>query len=504
MNKILFTTILLALSLTACWTPKTISNPTPKPSPSGPPPATPPSPPAPGQTITYAPSDENFPNPERGFYVQKVGWDRTINPTWESLSLEDMQQVRTQGISLLRVYYVINEFRDADLSKTFLERFVQNLSDARAAGVKLIPLFAYSYPKADDYAAHPERPENQDAPVNIVLRHLEQLRPILQQNADVIAFWDAGFIGTWGEWHDSTNGLLGMPDRQEALNDKSRTILNTLLEVLPADRMVALRYPRHKQDATGTAALTPQEAYSKTPKARLGAKDDCFLASNTNWGTYNPSDPKSIQQQKDFLHQDNQYLPQGGETCNAAADAQPYINCENALKELAYMRWSAINQGYEQNVLNGWKKQGCYATVERKLGYRFRLTTATVPTSAPRGSSLTINLNLANDGWARPYNPRTLEIVLRGTDGKLTRLEFKPPQDARLFLPAPSETKTLTVTVALPANLEPGQYAVFLNLPDPAPSLSARPEYSLQLANKGVWEAQTGLNSLGATLEVKP
>jgi Domain of unknown function (DUF4832) len=60
------------------------------------------------------------------------------------------------------------------------------------------------------------------------------------------------------------------------------------------------------------------------------------------------------------------------------------------------------------------------------------------------------------------------------------------------------------VTVTLPANLEPDRYAVFLNLPDPAPGLSNRPEYSLQLANKGVWEANTGFNALNATLEVKP
>jgi Domain of unknown function (DUF4832)/Domain of unknown function (DUF4874) len=461
--------------------------------------------PNPRQPARLGPDDENFPNPERGFHIQKDGWDKVIHPDWESLTLEDMQRARTKGISLVRVYYVINEFRDQDLSSAMLGRFAQNLSDARTAGVKLIPLFTYSYPKTNDYAAHPERPENQDAPLNVILGHLEQLRGIIRDNADVIAFWDAGFIGPWGEWHDSTNGLLGTADRWDALNDKSRTILEKLLAVLPADRTITLRYPRHKQDATGPAALTPQEAYSKTPKARLGAKDDCFLASNTNWGTYNPDDPKSIQAQKDFLNQDNQYLPQAGETCNAAAAAQPYINCDNALKELAYMRWSAINQDYHPDVLQGWKTQGCYATIERKLGYRYRLLDASLPTAAPRGSGVTINLNMTNDGWARPYNPRTLEIVLKAkTGGKLTRLAVAPPTDARLFLPAPGETKTLELSLTLPATLETGQYDVLLNLPDPAPSLHDRPEYSIRLANEGVWEASTGFNSLNATLEVKP
>ncbi|WP_252864943.1 DUF4832 domain-containing protein [Capnocytophaga ochracea] len=33
-----------------------------------------------------------------------------------------------------------------------------------------------------------------------------------------------------------------------------------------------------------------------------------------------------------------------------------------------------------------------------------------------------------------------------------------------------------------------------MNLPDPYQSLAHRPEYSIRLANKGIWEAQTGYN----------
>jgi hypothetical protein len=45
---------------------------------------------------------------------------------------------------------------------------------------------------------------------------------------------------------------------------------------------------------------------------------------------------------------------------------------------------------------------------------------------------------------------------------------------------------------------------VLLNLPDPMASLSSRPEYAIQLANNGTWEAATGFNNLNHTVAVAP
>ena len=69
-----------------------------------------------------------------------------------------------------------------------------------------------------------------DAPLSVILQHLDQLKPILQENKDVIAVLQAGFIGSWGEWYYTTNNLN---------NDAARkTIIDKILEVLPAERTV--------------------------------------------------------------------------------------------------------------------------------------------------------------------------------------------------------------------------------------------------------------------------
>ena len=36
-----------------------------------------------------------------------------------------------------------------------------------------------------------------DAPLAVILQHLDQIKPILQEYKDVIAVLQAGFIGSW-------------------------------------------------------------------------------------------------------------------------------------------------------------------------------------------------------------------------------------------------------------------------------------------------------------------
>lgn len=458
---------------------------------------------------TYQATSLNFPNPERGFFIQKVGWDRVLHPDWESLSLAEMQQARRDGHSLVRVYYLIPEFKGKSLSQEFLTTFTRQLTDARTAGVKLIPLFSYNWPGTSDFDQFPERPENQDAPVADVLRHIEQLKSVIQQNTDVIAMWDAGFIGAWGEWHTSTNNLIGNTVGSE-VNGNTRQIVNKLLETVPRTRMITLRTPRYKQQLTGASALSASEAFTGTARARLGAKDDCFLASKINWGTYLPGDDASIASYKNFLNQDNLFLPQQGETCNFGADAQPYIGCPNALKDLALLRFSALNINYQQDVLQGWRTGGCFEEISRRFGYRFELVSSSVPSSVTRTQNLAMSFNIKNVGFASPYNPRRLELMLRNTTTKqvyrvrLTTGSLRPVNtnlDPRFW--QPGTTTTVNVNSPLPANIPTGTYELLLNLADPYGSLYARPEYSIRFANTGVWESTTGYNSLQQTVSVR-
>ena len=201
----------------------------------------------------------------------------------------------------------------------------------------------------------------------------------------------------------------------------------------------------------------------------MGAHNDCFLASNTDWGTY-PDNPAEREFTKAFLSADNRFLLQGGETCNANAEAQPYIGCVNAQLELARLGYSSLNRGYLETVYARWQKEGCLGEVKQKLGYRFRLLEAKVPVTVARGSNLKLNLKMTNDGYARPYNPRKLELVLRNkASSKVVRLEVKPSEDVRLFLSGPAKTKTLELSIVYPRRSSGEITACCSTCPTPCP-----------------------------------
>lgn len=416
---------------------------------------------------TYSESFENFPNPERGFYISD-GPDANT-----PISVGKLQEARNQNMSLVRRIYLLSNFRDSPLSESFLSLVSNDLQRAREAGVKLIIRFAYNWEQGEP-----------DAPKDRIISHMEQLRPVLQENYDAIAYLHAGFIGAWGEWNRSTNDLLNTTDMQD--------ILFKFLSVVPSERMVALRYPYYKKRIyDNTSPLNSSEAFNGSNRARTGAINDCFLASRDDGGTYLLSD--DIEQQKNYLSQDNLYVVQGGETCNSDSRAQPYIGCDNALNELSRMRWSALNSRFERGVLDTWKNQGCYGEIERRLGYRFTLVNSEITNIAKPGGSFSAKLNIKNVGWASPYNPRLLEIVLRS---KETNQEYylRVNEDPRRWLPG--ETTTVNIEGGLPENIPLGEYDIFLNLPDRKFRMYNRPEYSIRLANVDVWEDSTGYNSL--------
>jgi hypothetical protein len=439
-------------------------------------------------TKVYQPSDANFANPERGFFVQRT-------PLWRNgeripLEPDELAQARAEGISLVRTYYVLDRYRDRPLDDFVLEALVSDMNTVRDSGFKVILRFSYNFPVDND------RDPNFDAPLRIVLQHIAQLKPILRANADVIAHMEAGFIGYWGEWHSSSNRLIDHPER--GINAPARAILSALLDVLPKTRMIALRYPLLKQQLFGSEPLNAIQAFSGSPQARLAAHDDCFLGSETNWGTYlDAQDEPRAAYFKAYLNADNRYVVQSGESCTSDGEARKLIVCENALAELAYLRWSSLNRDYHPEVISAWQREGCFEQIAQRLGYRLRLLEGSI---LQQGRTAEIKLTLQNDGFASPYNPRGFVLALRSADGALQPLLLDATPDPRLWLP--DDLITLSVRAKLPDNLSDGRYELMLSLPDPEPSLSADPRYAIRLANQGLWNARTGYHALDLWVQV--
>ncbi len=431
----------------------------------------PPPPPTPGPTVTisYQKDNGNFLNPERGFTNPQVSY--SDNPkSLESWRLEDS---KAQGISIMNRRYAMVSFRNSSISQSFLNHIQADLDLVRQYGMKMVLRFSYTFNESSGSYG--------DASLSRMLSHVEQLRPLLQRNADVIAYVEAGFIGRWGEWNKSSNGLGDETNPQNT--SAQRDLVNALLGAVPRERLITLRYVGRKQAIISSSALSSSQAYSGSAQARVGHMNDYFTIDD-----WSGSD-------RSYLSQDTQFTVQGGEPGRLNGSRS---ECTSAMNELTTFHWSTMNMpgGDFESV---WRNGGCFDSIARRLGYRFYLKQATLPKSVAPGATLSVVLNMTNEGFARLYNPRALELVLRNrNNGQETRLAINPGQDVRLFLPAAGESKNLTLNAKVSSSLPKGTYDLFVNLPDPSSSLKSRASYSIRLANTNMWESSTGYNKLGS------
>lgn len=419
------------------------------------------------QVVNYVPDSDLFPNPERGFYKQ-------LNNS-VALSEKTLRSYRSANMSLiLRIYY-LKEFRNASLSDELLAQMHRDMEVLRRAGVKAILRFSYA-----------EAIDEPDAPLDVILQHLEQVKPVLQQNKDVIAVLQAGFIGAWGEWYYTTNHLD---------NDRARkAVLDKILEVLPPGRCVQVRTPGYKRKYTGVReAIRPEDAFGAKAVARIGHHNDCFMASADDYGTY-----EDVAADKEYLATEGLYVPMGGETC--PPDGVDPADCVKAQSEMRKLHWSYLNQDYYRGVIDNWEVQGCMDDIVRDMGYRLVLQTGEYSAKHAPGSELSVAIRLQNAGYAPLFNPRSVELILRPAGGG-TCYTASLPDDPRTWLPG--KVAVLNAKAALPSDLAPGDYRLYLFLPDPEPALHDRAEFAVRLANRGCWEEATGYNDLGVVIRVE-
>jgi hypothetical protein len=413
----------------------------------------------PTTTVPLVESDEIILNPERGFYEAV-----------DLLAEDSLGWVRDEGMTLAHAYIRLDDWRTTDLPASLMDDLAAGVEVARQAGIEIILRFSYNFGPYPD--------SEPDAPEEWVLAHIAQLAPVLEDNADAIAVMQAGFIGAWGEWHTSTNGLLDDPATKFE-------ILEAILGALPPERFVQLRYPPYKQEGYG-GPVTTAEAFTDTPLARVGHHNDCFLASDDDWGTY-PTD--DIEGWKDYVAADTVFVPMGGETCNPNP---PRSECATALAEMERLHYTYINFGYHQDVVASWTAGGCRDEMERRLGYRLVALDVTTAEAAPPGGVLPLTVRLENRGFAAPINPRPVIVVL---DGPTHHEAEVPGADVRWW--APARTESLSLRLQLPADLAPGSYSLGLRLPAASPRLRDDPRAAIRLANDGTWNDATGVNALG-------
>ena len=427
--------------------------------------------------ITYAVTEGPITNPERGMYTGTSFSSEAGTP----ISVNILTSGRAENRTLFMLEFWLKDFFESDISDAYLQLIRKNLAVFRNGGAKCILRFGYSDGIKD--LSHPYDSGPFDPTEEMVLRHIEQLKPILQEYSDVIFVLQAGFIGCWGEWYYTNNFIAGPESQEDYLPRKH--VCDALLDALPGDRQVELRTPTYKMKMYGYSladTITRAEAHKPTTKARLGGHNDCYLASSNDQGTFQTNS------EKEYWKAETLYTIMGGETC----DLSNYCKCDNTLKSLAAQHFTYLNMSYNKEVLRFWDKNGCYPEIKNRLGYRFVLTEALFTKAPVAGADFRVVLNIRNDGFATAMNPRDAELVLTSSDGKVVET-YPLESDPRYWMP--SATTVIDQTIVLPEGLS-GEYSISLNLPDPEETLHDNPLFSIRLANENVWDESTGYNTL--------
>ncbi len=365
------------------------------------------------------------------------------------------------------------------LSSDMVRGIDAGLSAYEGSGVRLLVRFVYNFGPAGAL----------DAPMDVILAHVDQLMPVLLRHRDLIFALEAGFIGTWGEWHTSTSG--------NTFPAEEARLLDALTGWVQGAFPILVRYPADLLRYTGTTVPTPG----------LGLHDDYWASDSHDGGTWFPRDgfgAAALQDYAEAVARSTMFVAEFGalspsqQTC-AALDA--------------YARQipiQSLSLGiYPPEIATAIAGQGCLLDFLNRVGTRIELDRVTLDGPAVAGATLTGTLSLRNGGYGRVIRarPATLVIHREGTVWGEVPLPLAT-LDLRALGPMASSASVVPFSVTLPDTLPGGAVSLAIAFPDPASTLRGDPDYALPLnstdtAGVGVFDLGTGWNEL-ATFVVRP
>jgi len=453
------------------------------------------------QTVTYVPDYKTvFPNPERGFcwYINILspdffsGWNSYLPYFTHRPYFPDGSAEATTS-RIMHSYICLDDYVDTpQLPKALLDDLDSGLAEVRGEGMKIVLRCAYSL----------SMKRLVDVPLDIIMSHMKQINKVISDNADVVLAIEAGYFGPYGEWHDN---IYTTWDDRTGTNDpvaKSAraTLVKGILKTTPDNIKVVIRYPDYLKE------LLENDIFTQAEKDRLGSHDD-GIAQDKKYNDESTAHIKAaLQYVNDLPTSDGFHRYYGGET-DPSMDTDGYLDGYKVLDEAydsnltEYNGSWGIHESWYNTKLPASGNDPAETTLQRfmrKIGYRLRLVSATFKKSADPGEAFDFSAIIDNDGFAGPINPRPVYLVFdNGTTRRNVRLNGV---EVRSWLGGDDHSGPYNIEakdIKVPADLPAGDYTLALWLPDSFESLQSRPEYSIRLANKYMWDTQKGYNKLG-------
>lgn len=432
-------------------------------------------------------------NPERGFRLTddidveagRAMWDNEGKTTLTSNLFQKVKDRNADSVSLVTCYFYIHKYIDKRLDEQAFVTINDFLNTIRMLGKKAIVRFAYELGYGD-----PGPTEDR------ILEHIQQLKPLINANKDVIYIMQAGFVGCWGEWHDSKY--------KHERNDKvAANILSHIVDMLPKGRYTQMRYPPFRE-----LLKNDDERYE-----RIGLHDDFIILDSESGGA---AEMYEGGKWFSYMNEWSYNLPVDGELPPFKDWPQVLSGCRVA-RQLFLGHYSSLSAQtrYEENLVP-WKKEviepsylkanhmpyvesyfktmrgeivqrSAFDYIRDHLGYRLELQKLWI--KKRDRYSLDLSLSLINRGFARIYNEHPIYYVLIDKQGKV--YDFETQADAHTFYPH-NKADGLYVPLIHKIHgcisikkLPKGEYSLGLWIPDGDERLRYDRRYAIRCANGG-------------------
>ena len=273
-----------------------------------------------------------------------------------------------------------------------------------------------------------------------VLRHVEQLAPVLSKNTDVIVALEMGMHGAYGEMHSDTSITY----------DRVAEAVNLMLRNTPPELKILTRTGNYSAkvlgfDNWGVDFRIDGEKFAEIAKAkgdtmyRVGMFNDGYLGTQYDYGTWGADCKTSICREEGvaWLEKYGINTPYGGEALTTAGGFEVINTPEFLAYEGFRTHTSYLNIQWNNNLIDGWKKSQFegkdfeydgskidsltgFKYVNDHLGYRFVLRESWMSDTVGFDHVLHAKFRVQNVGfgnltWKAPVKLAVLED-LEGSD----------------------------------------------------------------------------------------
>jgi hypothetical protein len=273
-----------------------------------------------------------------------------------------------------------------------------------------------------------------------VLRHVEQLAPVLSKNTDVIVALEMGMHGAYGEMHSDTNITY----------DRIAEATNLMLRNTPPELKILTRTGNYSAkvlgfDNWGVDFHIDGEKFAEIAKAkgdtmyRVGMFNDGYLGTQYDYGTWGADCATSICREEGvaWLEKYGINTPYGGEALTTAGGYQVINTPEFLAYEGFRTHTSYLNIQWNNNLIDSWKKTpfkqkdfdydparvdslSGFKYINDHLGYRFVLRESWLSDTVGADGDFNAKLRIQNVGfgnltWKAPVRLAILED-LEGSD----------------------------------------------------------------------------------------